>query len=261
MIGSVALTVSDLERSRAFYTGTLGLEELGEIDGSLLLGVNGNGLLSLRGDESAPRRDRRTTGLFHFAVLVPSRADLAGALKRLSGVTLTGASDHLVSEALYLDDPDGNGIEIYRDRPRSEWPPEGQMATLPLDLDSLRSDRADPLPAGTRIGHVHLQVAELEASEHFYAEVLGFDVMLRAPGALFLSTGGYHHHIGLNTWNSRGADPPEPGSVGLRFFELHFGPAVAEVRRRVRSAGYAEVSAADGFVTADPSGNHLLIRV
>ncbi len=237
-------------------------------------------LLSLVGDSSAPPRDPRQTGLFHFAILVPTRRDLAVALVRLAegGRRLDGASDHLVSEALYLSDPDGNGIEIYRDRDRSQWRRDdrGQlaMATLPLDLDDLLRELdaapVDPaadarMPEGTRIGHVHLQVAELEQMEHFYAGVLGLDVTVRGyPGALFVSAGGYHHHIGLNTWNSRGGATPPPGAVGLRAYELRLGDvsALADVLSRVEAAGAATEAAADGAtLVRDPSGNGILLTV
>jgi catechol 2,3-dioxygenase len=186
---------------------------------------------------------------------------------------LTGASDHLVSEALYLRDPDGNGIELYRDRPRAEWPySDGalEMDTLRLDLDDLASELAegaslDPwAPAGTTMGHVHLQVSELAEIEAFYHGVLGFDVMVRRySGALFVSAGGYHHHIGLNTWNSEGASPPPPGSVGLHSFDVVLPDAGARdaVLERVSSAGIAFEQGPEGTLVRDPSGNALILRV
>ena len=239
-------------------------------DGAVALGVPGEQpLVELRGDSSAPALDPRATGLFHLAILVPSRPDLARALRRLAEARwpLDGASDHLVSEAMYLSDPDGNGIEIYRDRPREEWRHEnGQlaMATLPLDIDGLigeRSGAGEPqalAPAGTRMGHVHLQVADLAEAERFYNGILGFDVMVRGyPGALFVSAGGYHHHIGLNTWNSRGAAPPAPGAIGMRNFEIKL-PNAEELDRvlaRVRAAGIEVRDEADRSLIRDPSGN------
>src|SRR5690242_6744305 len=173
-------------------------------------------LVELVGRPDAPVRPPRSTGLFHLAVLVPSRLELARALRRVAaaGWRFTGASDHLVSEALYLHDPEGNGIEIYRDRPREEWRYEGgelQMATIPLDLEGvvgeLPSDEETDagMPSGTRIGHVHLNVSDLGPAEEYYEHRLGFDVVVRSyPGALFVSAGGYHHHIGMNTWTSAG---------------------------------------------------------
>jgi catechol 2,3-dioxygenase len=274
-IGAVRLTVSDLERSRSFYGRALGLSARELEDGSLALGAHDeSALIELHGDVSAPALNRRATGLFHLAVLVPSRRDLAFALARLADARwpLDGASDHLVSEALYLSDPDGNGIEIYRDRPRSEWRrSEGrlEMATLPLALDDVLGELAGETelqthaPAGTRIGHVHLQVSDLAAAEAFYNEVLGFDVMVRGyPGALFVSAGGYHHHIGLNTWHSAGASPPVPGAVGLQYFEVVL-PSAEELERvlaRVRGAGIEVGSSASGARIRDPSGNGVLLR-
>jgi catechol 2,3-dioxygenase len=270
-IGAVRLTVSDLGRSQMFYERALGLSTTELDDGALALGVAGERpLIELQGDQAAPRLNRRTTGLYHLAVLVPTRRDLAFALKRLADerAPLDGASDHLVSEALYLSDPDGNGIEIYRDRPRGDWPYEDdqlQMATNALDLRGVLAEidgAEEPqrqAPSGTRIGHVHLQVDELKESEAFYNGVLGFDVVVRLyPGALFLSAGGYHHHIGMNTWHSAGADQPASGAVGLRSFnvELPSGEALERVLERVRAAGVKAETAADGGTNVrDPSGN------
>ena len=281
-IGQVQLTVSNLGRSLPFYERGLGLSSAKQPDGSVLLGGAAGlpPLLSLVGDSSATPRDPRQTGLFHLAVLVPTRRDLAVALVRLAqgGWQLDGASDHLVSEALYLSDPDGNGIEVYRDRDRAEWPHDDsgrlQMATLPLDFDDLLAELQDApvdavrdsqMPDGTRIGHVHLQVAELAETERFYADVLGFDVMVRGyPGALFVAAGGYHHHIGLNTWNSRGGSIPHPGAVGLRAYELKLGSpsALSDVLARIDAAGIAAEPAADGAtLVRDPSGNGVLLTV
>ena len=205
---------------------------------------------------------------------MPTRLDLALAVARLAQARwpLDGASDHLVSEALYLSDPDGNGIEIYRDRPRDEWRfTEGQleMATLPLDMNELlrELERADGFqqlaPAATRIGHVHLQVSDIAEAERFYSGVLGFDVMVRGyPGALFVSAGGYHHHLGLNTWNSAGSPPPPPGAVGLRSYEITL-PDAAEldaVLGRVRAAGIPIEDRGSDRLVRDPSGNGVLLR-
>jgi catechol 2,3-dioxygenase len=240
-VGTVRLTVRDLDRSRSFYEQVLGLT------GDEALGAPGGPtLIELHGDPLAPALNPRATGLFHLAVLVPTRADLADSLKRIASARwpLSGASDHLVSEALYLSDPDGNGIEIYRDRPREQWPERDgqlQMATIPLDLDDLvRDSPADDVPAAVpvaaRMGHVHLQVSDLDEAERFYSGKLGFDVTVRGyPGALFFSAGGYHHHIGVNTWHSAGSAPPEPGAVGLRNFDvvLPGASALAETLQRV----------------------------
>ncbi len=274
-MGTVRLTVSDIAASRRFYEQALGLRATEQDDGTLALGVAGERpLIELRGDASAPALDRRATGLYHVAILMPSRRDLAFALARLAeaGWPLDGASDHLVSEALYLSDPDGNGIEIYRDRPRAEWRQvdgQLQMSTLPLDLRGLLAElsgteRLEPLaPSGTRVGHVHLQVSDLESAEAFYSGILGFDVMVRGyPGALFVSAGGYHHHLGLNTWQSRGATPPAPGAVGLRNFEvlLPDAEALEQVLARVREARIATEPYGDAVLIRDPSGNGVLLR-
>jgi catechol 2,3-dioxygenase len=281
-IGTVHMTVAGLDRTRAFYEQVIGLRSAEQPDGSLLLG-GAEGLpplLSLVGDSAASPRNPRQTGLFHFAILVPTRRDLAVALVRLAqgGWRLDGASDHLVSEALYLTDPEGNGIEIYHDRDRSLWRREadGQlaMATLPLDLDDLLSELEaappDPavdglMPDATRIGHIHLQVAELEQIERFYSGLLGFDVMVRGyPGALFVAAGGYHHHVGLNTWNSRDGARPAPGAVGLRAYEVRLGDsaAVEQALARVQAAGIAtEVGPGGTTLVRDPSGNGVLLTV
>jgi catechol 2,3-dioxygenase len=276
MVATVALTVSDLDRSRAFYETALGLAAHELPDGAVALGVADEpALVTLHGDSGAPALEPRATGLFHLALLTPSRRELADALARLAGAhwPLSGASDHLVSEALYLNDPDGNGIEIYRDRERSEWRTDdhGQlaMATLRLDLQSLAGELtgASPvperLPAGTRMGHVHLQVSDIAAAEDFYRGVLGFDVTVRGyPGALFVSAGGYHHHIGLNTWNSAGSAPPAPGAVGLRSFDVRLPDAVEleRVLARVSAAGLATEPVDGGAIVRDPSGNAVALR-
>jgi catechol 2,3-dioxygenase len=274
-MGTVALTVSDLEASRHFYEQVLGLRATEHDDGTVGLGAPGGPtLVELRGDASAPPLDRRATGLYHLAILVPTRRDLAFALARLAQANwpLDGASDHLVSEALYLSDPDGNGIEIYRDRPREEWRRvDGQleMSTLPLDLRGLLAELADakqlqPLaPSDTRMGHVHLQVSDLDSSERFYSGILGFDVTVRGyPGALFVSAGGYHHHLGLNAWHSRGAAAPAAGTVGLRCFEvvLPDREALEQVLGRVRRAEIDSEPHGDGVLVRDPSGNAVLLR-
>jgi catechol 2,3-dioxygenase len=273
-VGTVRLTVSDLELSRTFYERALGLLATELEDGGLALGPAGRPLVQLRGDSSASRLDRRATGLYHLAILVPTRRDLALALVRIAEARwpLDGASDHLVSEALYLSDPDGNGIEIYRDRPREQWQRAGdqlEMATLALDLRDVLGELPEdqipqPLvPGDTQIGHVHLQVSDIAAAEAFYSGLLGFDVVVRSyPGALFISAGGYHHHIGLNTWHSAGSSAPAPGSVGLRNFEVVL-PTEAErdeLLARVSHAGVPIESAQGGAIVRDPSGNAVLLR-
>ena len=274
-MGTVCLTASDLDRSQTFYEQTLGLRASRPDDATVVLSAPGGpALVELHGDPSARPLERRATGLFHMAVLVPSRVELARSLWRLAvrRWPLDGASDHLVSEALYLSDPDGNGIEIYRDRPRSEWRRVGdqlQMSTLPLDLDSLlgelrgATELQASAPVGTRIGHVHLQVSDLAQAEAFYHGVLGFDVVVRGyPGALFVSAGGYHHHIGLNTWHSAGAAPPAAGSVGLRSFTIDLPEhrELANVLARIEAADSPVNRAPSGALVRDPFANGVVLR-
>jgi catechol 2,3-dioxygenase len=274
-VGPVRLNVSDVDRSARFYELATGLRATELDDGAIGLGVDGGSpLIVLHGDPTALALDPRAPGLFHLAVLLPGRFELAIALARLAQarIPLTGASDHLVSEALYLSDPDGNGIEIYRDRPRDEWQVHDgvlQMATLPLDLDSLIAELDDheelsPAAApGTRIGHVHLQVSNLADAERFYADVLGFEVTVRGyPGALFVSAGGYHHHLGLNTWNSLGSPPPASGAIGLQSFEIVL-PSADELERvlaRARAAGIETQELPDGWRVRDPFGSGVVLR-
>jgi catechol 2,3-dioxygenase len=272
-IGAVHLTISDLGRSVRFYESHVGFVLHRREERTAWLGAGRADLLVLSQSETAPRV-RGATGLYHFAILVPSRADLARALRRLvdADTVMQGAADHGVSEALYLADPDGNGIEIYRDRARTEWPSvAGQlrMGADPLDLDGLlaeaRSGNGAGLAAGTVIGHVHLHVSRLAEAERFYVDVLGLDLMQRyGPSALFVSAGGYHHHIGLNTWAGVGAPPPPPGAIGLRHFDVLLPDAAAllDVERRLTAAAVPIEPAADGFIVRDPSNNaiHLTHR-
>jgi catechol 2,3-dioxygenase len=270
-IGAVHLTVRDLERSAAFYTDRLGLRARA-LDGALGLGVGDEDLLVLVENRNA-RPARGVTGLYHFALLVPSRRELALVLRRLAATStpLEGASDHGVSEALYLADPDQIGIEIYRDRPRAEWPREaGQLAmgTEPLDTAALlregdgAGDPRAPLARGTTMGHVHLHVAELDEAERFYVGTMGFERMQRyGPSALFVSAGGYHHHVGLNTWQGVGAPPPPPDSTGLRHFELLLpdGDARTALAERLRRTGVAVTQREGALFVQDPSHNGIVI--
>jgi catechol 2,3-dioxygenase len=282
-IGEVHLTISDLDRSLRFYQTRLGFTVHHHGDGNARLGAGGADLLTLSQSETAPRV-RGTTGLYHFAILVPTRADLACALRRLvdTDTLMQGAADHGVSEALYLADPDGNGIEVYRDRPRVEWPYAGgalAMGADPLDLDALLAEssgvprQSSPLysgatagggglAAGTTIGHVHLHVSRLPEAEHFYVNVLEFALMQRfGRSALFVSAGGYHHHIGLNTWAGVGAPPPPPGAIGLRHVTVRLpdASAVSAVVDRLRAAGVPFETTGDGVHIHDPAGNAIML--
>jgi catechol 2,3-dioxygenase len=271
-LGAIRLRAGDVGLLRDFYERAIGLQALAAEDGVTALGTGDGAIVELVSDPEAPSRPPRTTGLFHLALLVPARADLARALRRVfeAGWHLSGASDHLVSEALYLSDPEGNGIELYRDRPREEWPQAGdeiEMATLPLDLEDLISelggdDEVASMPGGTTLGHVHLQVADLDAAERFWVDGLGLDVTVRGyPGALFTSAGGYHHHVGLNTWAGVGAPRPPDGARGMERFEVVVPDDEALEAARERLARVADARDNDsGVLAEDTAGNAVLVR-
>jgi len=269
-----------LSRAVGFYEQHLGLSVHHADSHQATLGAPGGiALLVLHESPSAPRV-RGTTGLYHFAVLVPTLRDLARALLRLieTDTVMQGFADHGVSEALYLADVDGNGIEIYRDRPRDRWPMSGgrlQMVSDPLDLDDLLAELAPGesrgrvagpdaalIPDGTVIGHVHLHVSHLADAERFYVGILGFDLMQRyGPSALFVSAGGYHHHIGLNTWSGVGASPPPPGAIGLRHFAVRLPsqPALDAALARVAAADLPIEQIDAGVIVRDPARNALVL--
>ena len=229
-LGPVNLTVKNLDRSLVFYQQVIGFHLHQQNDNTASLGTKSTPLLSLVANSQAQRYPN-TTGLYHFAILVPDRVALSMALHRIAKnkAQVQGFADHGVSEAIYLADPDGNGIEIYRDRPRSEWPFEGdqlKMVTDPLDVEALYSETDEAtdnasLPNGTKIGHMHLYVRDIPEAEDFYHRVLGFNLIQRyGTSAAFLAAGDYHHHIGINTWAGLGASAPPQGSIGLRYFGL-----------------------------------------
>ena len=266
-LGEVLLQVSRLERSLEFYQRVLGLRvvQRDERSASLAAADDEAPLVRLREHPHvALASGAGRLGLYHFALLLPDRAALGRFVSHLGAIgARAGSSDHLVSEALYLRDPDGFGIEVYADRPRSDWRSrEGEltMASLPLDLDALATAAAGVrwagMPAGTRMGHVHLHVGELEAASRFYHEVLGLDRMVWSyPGALFLAAGGYHHHLGVNTWagpGARAAAADEPRLVEWRIVlpAADVEPAKGSVDR----AGYATEVTPDGWRVSDPWG-------
>jgi catechol 2,3-dioxygenase len=273
-VGAVHLTVSSLDRSLDYYREAIGLEVLERGAGRAALGAGGRELLVLVEEPGAPPA-HGFTGLYHFALLLPERRDLAAWLAHAARdrVALVGLSDHFVSEALYLSDPDGHGIEIYWDRPRAHW--EGQVAarmtTLPLDVDDLISELGDParasfggLPAGTVMGHVHLKVADVPRSVSFYRDALGFGLMAQlGRQAAFFGAGGYHHHIGANAWESAGAGAPPPGTAALRHATIVFPGAPERDRALDRLATLGHPARDDGPdpVVADPSGNALVLAV
>lgn len=273
-LGGVELTVTDLDRSIGFYTSVIGLT-LHERDGIHAgLGSDGEDLVTLWADPSAAPPGRQA-GLYHFALLFPSRAELARAGRRVAErrSPIDGASDHGTHEAIYLPDPDGIGIELAADRPRERWP--GVRGTdaythgpAPLDVPDLFATiagepYAPTAAAGLRIGHVHLHVGDLETATRFYRDGLGFEVMVRLPSAVFVSVGGYHHHVGYNLWRGAGASPaPEAGVVGLRHWTLI--PDGAEERRaiatRLAAIEAPVVERDDGLLARDPAGIAVLVR-
>ena len=290
-IGTVCLQVADLERSIAWYRDLLGARLLshdgsvatlgvhanpaaGDTDGTSARSVNvatteSRPLLELREHPgAAPMPSRGTLGLFHVAWLLPDRVALGRFVRHAMqrGEPL-GSADHLVSEALYLHDPDGLGVEVYADRPRATWRWEGgevAMASLPLDgADLLAAAGAAPyagLPAGSRIGHVHLHVGALDEALAFYRDTVGLAVTQSAyPGARFLAAGGYHHHLGINTWAGPGAVPPAPDQARLLHWELVL-PAVADVAPVAVRAGLGDAEASPPLVLADPWGTAVHVR-
>lgn len=271
-MGAVHLTVSDLDRSLDYYRTTIGLGLLGRENGAASLGTGDDELLVLV-EEPGALPAEGFTGLFHFALLVPDRWSLARWLAHSvrDGVQLTGLSDHSVSEAIYLRDPDHHGIEIYADRPPELW--EGKidrmMGTAPLDVESLLGELADPatesfdgLPRGTTMGHVHLCVEGIPETIEFYRDVLGFDLIVAlGDQAAFLSAGGYHHHVGGNTWQSRGASSAPPGYAALRHATIVL-PGAEErdkVTERVSAAGRVPEEHPQGWLVRDPSENALVL--
>jgi catechol 2,3-dioxygenase len=268
-LGPVHLTVSDLDRSVAYYEQAIGLQVHRREDGTAALGAGGEDLLVLV-EEPGARPAGRHAGLYHYALLHPSRDELARAILRLAAgrTPVGGAADHGVSEALYLSDPDGNGIELYADRPRDRWPAPGPgervgMYTAALDVPDLLAtvEGEEPRPqagAGLRVGHVHLHVSDLPEGLGFYRDVLGFEPMATMPSAAFMSAGGYHHHLGFNTWRGEGVPPAPPHALGLRHWTvlLEDPGDLAAVRARVEAAGIVtEAGEDDGLTVLDPSAN------
>ncbi|WP_313691841.1 VOC family protein [Halorarum halobium] len=274
-VGRTALFVNDLDAQIDFYRDVVGLTVLDADETGATLGAGGTPLLELLVDEEAPPRDRDQAGLFHVAFRFPSRAALGAALERVTDRwSLEGASDHLVSEALYLTDPEGNGVELHRDRPSAEWPrrEDGtvEIDTLPLDLDALAAaaggdtapadatgttsgEATDTAPTDTTIGHVHLEVTSIEAARRFYVDTLGLGVQTDLGSALFVAAGGYHHHLGLNTWNRR---TRAAGGRGLAWVELLVPDeeSLAAACRRLEADDVAVTERGDVIETSDPDG-------
>ena len=236
-VGQSHLVVTDLAAVSGFYQSMLGLKVIEKTGSGEVLGVAGKPLLTLTTDSKVQRAPRNAAGLFHTAFLMPSRKELARWLRHAAhnNVALDGASDHLVSEAIYLSDPEGNGIEIYADRGPMEWnfQPDGmvEMATNRLDLQALYNsapdDRWDGMVEGSAIGHIHLQVGNIPDADKFYRDVLGLKIMARYPGASFFATGSYHHHVAANIWNSRGSGARSEHMTGLSDYTLRFNDTAA----------------------------------
>jgi len=269
-LGPVHVTVTGLDRSIEFYERALGLRLRAREGSQAALGADGEDLLVLHEQPGAARAGRHA-GLYHFALLHPSRLELARAAERLvaARVPVSGASDHGISEAIYLPDPDGNGIELAADRPPERW---GDLsdptvsAPRPLDMAGLLAmvegealhEHADP---GLKVGHLHLHVGDVEEALRFYRDVIGFDVMTRFPSAAFIAAAGYHHHLGLNTWRGEGVPPAPPGAVGLDHWTIRLGDTGAydDLVERARAAGLDAAERDGGIELADPWKNRVLV--
>jgi catechol 2,3-dioxygenase len=269
-VGAVELTVTDLDRSVDFYESAIGLRLHRRADGRAALGAGGEDLLVLVEDASA-RRAGRHAGLYHFALLHPSRLELARAAQRLAATRtrISGASDHGISEAIYLPDPDDNGIELAADRGRERWGDLSDPTQLggpePLDVAGLLELVADAEPiahvsAETVVGHLHLHVGDIDSGLAFYRDVIGFEVMTLLDSAAFVAAGGYHHHLGLNIWRGRGVPGVPPGTVGLRHWTIVLPAAdAAALRERVIAAGAPYEERPEGLLVRDPWGIALLV--
>jgi catechol 2,3-dioxygenase len=262
-LGAVHLTVTDLDRSIAFYERSIGLRLQRREAGEAALGAGGEELLVLV-EEPDARPAGRHAGLYHFALLHPSRLELARAAQRLmeTSTPISGASDHGISEAIYLPDPDGNGIELAADRPPERWGDLRDPTTIgpnPLDLPDLMSLVEGPEPTphaapGLKVGHVHVHVGDVERALGFWRDLIGFEVMTRFPSAAFIAAGGYHHHLGLNTWRGEGVPPVPDGVVGLRHWTivLETDEQVAGVRDRLAAAGADHTTDGGRLIARDP---------
>lgn len=273
-INEVRLKVKNLHQSSTFYQETLGLQLLQQTERLVILSADGKSpLISLEEPENISEKQPRTTGLYHFALLLPTRAELAVLLNHLlkQKYPLQGASDHLVSEAVYLADPDGNGIEIYIDRPPSEWDWEGEfvkMAVDPLDAEDLLSEANghnwSGISPATIMGHIHMHVSDLAEAETFYCGALGFATVSKLGNqALFVSSHDYHHHIGLNTWAGVGSPAPKKTSAGIDWYEINYPTLEARknVLNKLSELDFLKDEIEGEFFTKDPAGNKIKLSV
>jgi catechol 2,3-dioxygenase len=268
-IGAIGLVARDLDRLTNFYRDLLGLTVQDRSDRAANLGTGGVTLIEIEHRPDALPDDPATAGLYHTAFLMPTRADHARWILHLARnrVPITGASDHGVSEAFYLDDPEGNGIEVYNDRPAERWQREDGLIVMPtkqLDIEAILRE-ADPAasypaaPDGLRIGHVHLRVGDVGKAEEFYRGAVGLDLTRRRGGATFMSSGGYHHHVGANVWHSEDAGRRDPNRAGLAWFSVEAADDTAfdAAGARLESAQAPVQLAGDGIETADPWGTRV----
>jgi catechol 2,3-dioxygenase len=268
-MGRVALTVHDLERVGTFYRQVLGLHQLKADANTVQLGVGETVLLELRRDPSARRRSPREAGLFHIAFLLPTRADLGAWIKHAARTRapIVGASDHAVSEALYLADPEGNGVEIYADRSPDSWKKENGsfvMPSDPLDVEQVIASAGakewQGFPDGSLVGHVHLQVGAIAPAEAFYAGVLGLHITTRYPGGTFYAAGDYHHHLATNNWNSRGAGVRGEPSTGLADVEIVVDNTIFDaVQARRPAPGPTAIDDPSRLLLRDPWGTSITL--
>ncbi len=273
-IGAVGMTVRDLDRLTSYYRDLLGLTVQERTRDVARLGVDGVTLLELSHRPDAVPDDAREAGLYHTAFLMPTRADLARWILHVAKnrVPITGASDHDVSEAIYLDDPEGNGVEVYFDRPREAWRRDDGMIfqkTDPLDIDAIIGE-TDPetatyqgAPGGLRVGHIHLRVGNIARAEAFYCGALGLDVTRRRGGATFVSTGGYHHHVAFNIWHSDGAGTRNAKRAGLDWFAMEINdPATLDgLKERLGATGATIDEIPGGFAAMDPWGTRIRFTI
>lgn len=271
----ISLKVKDIDASIEFYSKILGFKHINRKERKALVSANGvDPLIVLEQPENVKPKEMRRTGLYHFALLLPNRKELGKFLNHIMNIRypLMGASHHGISEAIYLQDIDDNGIEIYTDTPINKWKwidDSLEMITTRLDLQSLIDEGKDEnwegMPKETIIGHIHLHVSDLDEAERFYVDGLGFNIVNKIPKqATFTSTGAYHHHIAFNIWNGKGIPAPDENSVGMKYYQIKFPDQGTRIKtiNRLEELGYEVTNENDTFITSDPSNNkiHLVLK-